>query len=102
MRLNAALVARILTCPAAKTRLDLNLEANHLALGRDQTDGIGEAATGGRILYGVGGLRLTRGAVSLGLGWKAPVWTDLNEDALQQGAEGKETGRLIATLSCLF
>lgn len=102
MRLNAALVARILTCPAAKTRLDLNVEANHLTLGRDRTGGIGETATGGRILYGVGGLRLTRSAVSLGLGWKAPVWTDLNEDALQQGAEGKETGRLIATLSCLF
>jgi hypothetical protein len=102
VRLNAALVARVLTCPAAKTRLDLNAEANYLTLGRDETAGLGETATGGRILYGVGGLRLTRSAVSLGLGWKAPVWTALNEDALQQGAVGKENGRLIATLSCLF
>lgn len=101
-RLNTALVARVLTRPAARTRLDVNAEANYLVLGRDEADGVGEVATGGRILYGVGGLRLTRGPASLGLGWKTPVWTDLNEDALQQGAEGKEQGRLIATLSCLF
>ena len=101
-RLNAALVARALTRPASKLRLDVNVESNLLDLGRDETDGVGETATGGLILYGVGGVRLTRGAASLGLGWKTPVWTDLNEDALQQGAEGKERGRLLASLSCLF
>ena len=54
------------------------------------------------MLYALPGVRLTRGAVSVGLGWKTPVWTDLNEDEQQQGAEGKEVGRLIVTLSTLF
>ena len=30
------------------------------------------------------------------------TWTDLNEDELQQGAEGKEDYRLEFTLSILF
>jgi hypothetical protein len=101
-RLNLATVARLLTATAAKTRLDLNLEANYLALGRDEADGVGESATGGRVIYATGGVRLTCGVASLGLGWKTPVWKDLNEQADQQGAEGVETGRLLATFSCLF
>ena len=101
-RLNLAVVPRVLTLAASGTRLDLNLEANYLDLGRDELDGVGETATGGRILYGTVGLRLIRGAASLGLGWKTPVAKDLNEEALQQGAEGVETGRLIVTVSSLF
>jgi hypothetical protein len=101
-RLNLASVVRVLTRHASRTRLDLNLEANALVLGRDALDGVGETATGGRVLYGTCGLRLTRGATSLGLGWKTPVWKDLNEEAAQQGAEGVETGRFIATVSSLF
>ncbi|HPF35062.1 MAG TPA: transporter [Candidatus Krumholzibacteria bacterium] len=101
-RLSLAACATLWTRPSSRTRLDLNLEAGYLALGRDEADGVGEAGTGGRILYALPGLRLTRGTVSLGLGWKTPAWTDLNEDALQQGAEGKESGRLLATFSTLF
>ena len=101
-RLNGALAARLLTRPASATRCDLNLEANYLRLGRDETDGVGEAATGGKILYATAGLRLTRATVSWAVGWKTPVWTELNEDDLQQGAEGKETGRFVLTLSTLF
>lgn len=101
-RLSLAACATLLAHGPSRTRLDLNLEAGYLALGRDEADGVGEAGTGGRILYALPGVRLTRGTVSLGLGWKTPAWTDLNEDALQQGAEGKESGRLIATLSTLF
>jgi hypothetical protein len=102
LRLNGALAGRLFSDPSAATRLDLNLEANYLRLGRDQTDGVGEEATGGKILYSTLGLRLTRESVSLAVGWKVPVWTDLNEEDLQQGAEGKESGRLLLTLSTLF
>jgi hypothetical protein len=35
-------------------------------------------------------------------GVKTPIWTKLNEEALQQGAEGTERYRLILTLSTLF
>jgi len=101
-RLNAALAARVWTVPARKFRVDLSAELNHLKLGRDETDGVGEEATGGRILYTTLGLRISKEAVSWGLGWKTPIDTDLNECALQQGAEGKESGRLLATLTCLF
>lgn len=102
LRLNLGLAARTWAVPSAKARLDLVAELNWLSLGRDETDGVGEPATGGRILYATGGLRLVKGPVSWGLGWKTPVATDLNEDDLQQGAEGKETGRLLATMTCLF
>ncbi len=101
-RLNGALAARVWTVPERKFRVDLSAELNHLKLGRDETDGVGEEATGGRILYTTLGLRISKEAVSFGLGWKAPIDTDLNEDELQQGAEGKESGRLLATMTCLF
>ena len=73
-----------------------------LRLGRDESDGVGELGTGGDILYALPGLRLTRGRASFGLGLKVPTWTDLNEDAQQQGAEGKESSRLLVTFSTLF
>ncbi len=101
-RLNGALAARVWTSPASATRCDLNLEANYLRLGRDETDGVGEDATGGKILYTTLGLRLTRQTVSWAVGWKTPVWTELNEEDWQQGAEGKESGRLLLTLSTIF
>jgi hypothetical protein len=41
-------------------------------------------------------------SVSLGLALKKPVWTRLNESAQQQGSEGKESYRLIATFSAMF
>jgi hypothetical protein len=47
-------------------------------------------------------VRVYWGPASFALGWKKPVWTRLNESDLQQGAEGKEKYRLIATASWLF
>ncbi|MBM3286432.1 MAG: transporter [Candidatus Eisenbacteria bacterium] len=101
-RLNAASAARVLLRPASKLRCDVNLEANYLQLGRDEVAGVGEQATGGRILYGVPGLRLFMGSSSVGLGVKVPVWKSLNEEKEQQGAEGKESYRLIFTFSTLI
>lgn len=102
LRVNGAVAARFWSRPTSQTRCDINAEANFLRLGRDQTDGVGEEATGGKILYTTLGVRLTRQTVSWAVGWKTPVWTDLNEDELQQGAEGKESGRLLVTMSAIF
>lgn len=101
-RLNAALSYRLMTHPASKFRLDGNLELNYLGLGRDVENGVGAEATGGDMVYGVVGVRLYQDNMSLGLALKKPIWTDLNEDDLQQGAEGKEKYRFIATFSALF
>lgn len=102
LRLNNAFVAKLLTKPSAKFRLDGILEAGYLSLGRDKLDGEGEPATGGNMLYVVPGLRVFYKNTSLAGGVKLPAWTDLNEDALQQGAEGKEIYRVIVTLSVLL
>jgi hypothetical protein len=48
------------------------------------------------------GVRLYKDNLSLGLALKKPVWTDLNEESEQQGAEGKEKYRFIATFSAIF
>ncbi len=101
-RLNAALSYRLITGPETRFRLDGNLELNYLRLGRDVENGVGALATGGEILYGVLGARLYKDNMSLGLALKKPVWTDLNEEAGQQGVEGKEKYRFIATFSALF
>lgn len=101
-RLNGALTTRVWTLPEARFRCDLNAEINYLRLGRDETDGLGEEATGGKILYTTLGLRLTKQTVSWAVGWKMPVWTSLNEDDIQQGAEGKESGRLLVTMTAMF
>jgi hypothetical protein len=71
-------------------------------LGRDIENGAGAEATGGRILYLLPGVRLYQDNVSVAFGIKTPVWTNLNESALQQGAEGKEKYRLICSGSILF
>lgn len=101
-RLNAALSYKLITHPASRFRLDGNLELNYLGLGRDIENGVGAEATGGDMVYGVVGVRLYQDNMSLGLALKKPIWTDLNEDDLQQGAEGKEKYRFIATFSALF
>ncbi|MBU8869613.1 MAG: transporter [Gemmatimonadales bacterium] len=101
-RLNNAWTMRMFTREQGKVRVDANLEGNFLSLGRDRADSVNEDATGGKMLYVLPGMRAYFGSSSLGLGWKMPVWTDLNEEDLQQGAEGKETGRFIMTWSTLF
>ncbi len=92
----------MMTDPASKFRLDGNVELNYLSLGRDVENGIGAEATGGDMIYAVVGVRLYKDNMSLGLALKKPIWTDLNEEDLQQGAEGKEKYRFIATFSALF
>ena len=101
-RLNQALTYRLLTVPRWKFRLDVQLEADYLRLGRDKSNGSGERATGGQILYLLPGFRAYWRNTSLGLGVKLPTWTDLNEEGDQQGGEGTEQYRLVGTLSILF
>lgn len=101
-RVNSALSARMLTRPESGLRVDANLEAQYLALGRDRVDGQGETATGGDMAYIMPGIRATSGRVSAGLGIKTPVWTELNEEGQQQGGEGKEDYRVLFTVSALF
>jgi len=101
-RANAALAYRLHQNPETRFRVDGNVELNFLNLGRDIENGVGAAATGGDMLYGVLGVRLYKDNMSLGLALKKPVWTDLNEENHQQGAEGKEKYRFIATFSTLF
>lgn len=101
-RINAALPVRLAMAPRRGFRLDACLEGNYLSLGRDEENGVGAIATGGKIVYLVPGLRLFMQDTSFGLGLKLPVWTDLNEDDRQQGAEGKERFRAVVTFSTLF
>ena len=54
------------------------------------------------MLYGVLGLRFYKGATSFGVAVKKPIWTRLNEEAQQQGSEGKEKYRLVTTFSAMF
>jgi hypothetical protein len=102
IRANAAFTYRLITIPEKKFRFDANAELNFLSLGRDEELGVGQLGTGGDILYVHPGFRLYYKTMSIGLGIKLPAWTDLNEDDLQQGAEGKENYRLIFTFSALF
>jgi hypothetical protein len=101
-RLNAGLAWRLHTHPASRFRVDGVLEAQYLALGRDVENGTGAAATGGRIVYLLPGLRFYKDNTSFAIGLKKPVWTRLNESDRQQGAEGKEKYRLIFSASFLF
>lgn len=103
-RFNAALAYRLLAVPDSRFRLDGNAELNFLRLGKDVADGVADDASGGDILYGVVGFRLYQDNMSVGLALKKPIWTRLNEPPgnPQQGAEGKEKYRFIATFSALF
>ena len=40
--------------------------------------------------------------LSLGLGVKVPVWTDINEENEQQGGEGTEDDRFLFTFSVML
>ncbi|MCD6258120.1 MAG: transporter [Helicobacteraceae bacterium] len=102
LRANVALVYKLFGNSASKLRLDVNMEANYLYLGRDIENGHGADATGGEILYLTPGIRLVYKTSSLAFGVKTPSWTNLNESDDQQGAEGKERYRAIVTFSSLF
>jgi hypothetical protein len=101
-RVNAAWVYKLATNADTKSRWDLALEANYLKLERDATEGVGDVATGGKMLYALPGVRYYIQNASFALGVKVPVWTDLNEEDQQQGAEGKEKYRVQFTASTLF
>lgn len=101
-RADIAWVHKLATNPERKSRWDAALEANFLHLNRDESFGTGEVATGGDMLYVLPGVRYYVDNLSLALGVKVPVWTDLNEEDEQQGAEGKEEYRAIFTFSALF
>jgi len=87
------------------SRMDGILEFNFLHLDRDQENGVGMEAAGGNLLYLSPGARFSLPSLSnanLGLLVKVPVWKRLNEQDLQQGGEGLEKYRAIATLSFFF
>lgn len=102
VRVNTALSYMLYSKPASKLRLDLNMEANYLYLGRDVENGKAADATGGDMIYLTPGVRLSYKTTSVAVGVKLPSWTNLNEEDLQQGAEGKENYRLLFTISSLF
>ncbi len=101
-RLNAALAWRGWTVAERQFRLDPVFELQYLGLGRDKADGLGEAGTGGKVLYAMPGVRAYWKSASFALGLKRPVWTRLNESSQQQGAEGKEKLRVVFSASLLF
>jgi len=87
------------------SQVDGVLELNLLRIGRDEEGGEKLRATGGTILYLSPGARMIFPKLwnaSLGLLVKFPVVKDLNEKNEQQGAEGLEKCRFIATLSFFF
>jgi hypothetical protein len=102
IRLNTAVSYMLYSIPAKKLRLDFNMEANYLNLGRDIENGSAADATGGEMIYLTPGARLSYKTTSVAVGVKLPSWTNLNEEDLQQGAEGKENYRLLFTFSALF
>ena len=81
---------------------DASLELNYLRLSRDETAATADLGTGGSILYVTPGMRFQVGDVNLGAGIKLPVFKDLNERSMQQGAEGLENWRLVLTSSMAF
>lgn len=101
-RANGALNYRLYSDADRKLRVDLVGEAQYLRLGRDESNGVGEQATGGDIGYLVPGVRVYWNKITAAFGVKKAVWTDLNEEDQQQGAEGKESYRLIFSISTLF
>ncbi len=101
-RANAALTFRTLKIPSKKFRLDFSLEAGYQMNKRDVEDGTPCTGSGGKILYGTLSTRVYYKAFSLGFGIKKPVWKSLNEDAEQQGGEGKEKERVIITVSSII
>lgn len=101
-RANGALNYRVYSNAAQKLRVDIVGEVQYLHLDRDSTNGGADVATGGSIVYVVPGIRMYWNKVSVAMGLKTAVWTELNEEAQQQGAEGKERYRALFTVSTLF
>lgn len=101
-RVNIGLIYRAFAQPARKLRLDASFEMLYLGLGRDRTNGTGDVATGGQILYALPGMRLYYDNMSLAIGIKKPIASNLNEAGQQQGAEGKEDYRLLISASLLL
>jgi hypothetical protein len=101
-RLNAAGVYRIHA--KGRVRLDGVAELIGLNLQRDREDDgqgnlTGLSASGGNILYGSLGARLSLGFVTVALGAKRAVLKSLNEGSEQQGSEGLENIRVSLSLS---
>ena len=87
------------------SKVDGVLEVNFLNIGRDEQGGEKLRATGGNILYLSPGLRFAFPRLqnaNLGILVKIPVYKRLNEQDEQQGSEGLEKYRVIATLSFYF
>lgn len=101
-RLNTALAYRAYTNPDLRFRLDPILELQYLDIARDVSNGVGELASGGRILYALLGARAYWQDMSFAVGLKKPVWAQLNEAEQQQGSEGKERYRFIFSASLMF
>ena len=105
-RVNLAGVQELLGKPEGfLSKLDAILELNFLNLARDQLHGEGQNASGGNVLYLSPGLRFAFPKLqyaNLGLLVKFPIYTNLNEQSEQQGAEGLEKYRAILTLSFYF
>ena len=86
-------------------KIDGILEFNLLQISRDEKGGERQRASGGTILYLTPGIRFSFPRLqnaNLGLGLKIPILKSLNEQSEQQGAEGLEKYRAIATLSLYF
>jgi len=86
------------------SRADVITEANVLHLTKDQgADRDPDNDTGGTILYFSPGFRASLGShISIGALIKFPVWQDLNNESVQQGAEGLEDYRAVVTLTVSF
>lgn len=95
-RVNAALAWR--AWASGDRRVDLVPELALLDLERDREDGKVLEASGGTILYGQLGARVTLGALSVGLSVKRAVAKALHEAADQQGSEGLEAFRAAVLL----
>ncbi len=101
-RLNNALMFELFEKKGALlSRIDLVGEVNYLKLRRDlNPDRTPITNTGGNILYLSPGVRLTMfDKASIGLLYKEVAWRDLNQESQQQGGEGLEDYRFIATFS---
>jgi len=96
-RVNAALAWRLWA--AGRGRVDLVPELGLLDLRRDRADGVAVDASGGTILYGQLGARVTLGRFSISASVKRAIVKRLNEAADQQGSEGLEAYRAALAVS---
>ncbi len=105
-RVNLAGVYRLYGNPEKFiSKIDGILELNFVNLARDWRGGESQPATGGNVLYLSPGLRFFFPKIQntcLGLLIKIPIFKSLNEQNQQQGSEGLEKYRAIATLSFIF